>query len=64
MSAADGWLLAALVPLLALAPVLWWIASGEPKDRLIAQNLTSLPAGLSVLPAAQGLGRPSCDPRR
>ncbi|MET7932988.1 MrpF/PhaF family protein [Streptomyces sp. NPDC005322] len=59
MSASDGWLLAALVPLLALAPVLWWIARGEPGDRLIAQNLTSLLAGLTVLPAAQGLGRPS-----
>lgn len=59
MSAADGWLLVALVPLLALVPVLWWISRGAPEDRLIAQNLSSLLGGLALLPAAQGFGRPA-----
>ncbi|QKV91523.1 hypothetical protein HUT19_06980 [Streptomyces sp. NA02950] len=59
MSPADGWLLAALVPLVALCPVLGWIAFGGTEGRLIAQNLTSLLAGLSLLLAAQGFGRPS-----
>ncbi|MFF7654715.1 MrpF/PhaF family protein [Streptomyces sp. NPDC007983] len=59
MSAADGWLLVALVPLLALGPVLWRVSHGTPEDRLIAQNLSSLLGGLALLPAAQGFGRPA-----
>ncbi|MFD8455709.1 MrpF/PhaF family protein [Streptomyces antimycoticus] len=59
MSTSDGWLAAALVPLLALVPVLWRIAYGSPKDRLIGQNLTSLLAGLALLLAARGFHRTS-----
>ncbi|MER6140097.1 MrpF/PhaF family protein [Streptomyces sparsogenes] len=59
MSAADGWLLAGLVPLLGLVPVLWRIACGEPGDRLIAQNLACLLAALALLLTAQGFGRPA-----
>ncbi|WP_240529101.1 monovalent cation/H+ antiporter complex subunit F [Streptomyces antioxidans] len=59
MSTSDGWLAAALVPLLALVPVLWRVARGSPKDRLIGQNLTSLLAGLVLLLAAQGFHRTS-----
>ncbi|MDX3229096.1 monovalent cation/H+ antiporter complex subunit F [Streptomyces sp. ME19-01-6] len=59
MSAADGWLLAGLVPLLGLVPVLWRIACGEPRDRLIAQNLACLLAALALLLTAQGFGRPA-----
>jgi multisubunit Na+/H+ antiporter MnhF subunit len=59
VSAADGRLPAALVPLAAPAPVLWRIAYGDTKDRLVGQNLTSLLGSLSLLLAAQGFGRPS-----
>lgn len=59
MSASDAWLLVALVPLLALAPVLWRVSRGAPEDRLVAQNLSSLLGGLALLPAAQGFGRPA-----
>ncbi|WP_079151806.1 monovalent cation/H+ antiporter complex subunit F [Streptomyces sp. RTd22] len=59
MRADDGWLAVALVPLLALVPVLWRVSRGAPEDRLIAQNLSSLLGGLALLPAAQGFGRPA-----
>ncbi|MFC9225427.1 monovalent cation/H+ antiporter complex subunit F [Streptomyces hygroscopicus] len=59
MSTSGGWLAAALVPVLALGPVLWRIAHGPAKDRLVGQNLVSLLAGLALLLAAQGFGRPS-----
>lgn len=59
MRADDGWPAVALVPLLALVPVLWRVSRGAPEDRLIAQNLSSLLGGLALLPAAQGFGRPA-----
>ncbi|GAB2819249.1 monovalent cation/H+ antiporter complex subunit F [Streptomyces daliensis] len=58
-AASDGWLGAALVPLLAMAPVLWRVATGGPRERLVAQNLAALAAALTLLLAAQGFGRPA-----
>lgn len=59
MRTSDGWLVAALVPVAALAPVLWRVARGAPRDRLVAQNLAQLLAALALLLAAQGFGRPA-----
>ncbi|TJZ44496.1 hypothetical protein FCH28_29565 [Streptomyces piniterrae] len=56
----NGWLLAAAVLLVAgLAPVLWTMAVGEPRTRLVAQNLSTVLACPVFLLAAQGFGRPS-----
>ncbi|MFD7500416.1 hypothetical protein [Streptomyces sp. NPDC059850] len=62
--ALTGVWLVALVPLLALAPVLWWVTRGAPEDRLVAQNLSSLLGGLALLPAAQGPAPGWCAGRR
>ncbi|MEV6315759.1 monovalent cation/H+ antiporter complex subunit F [Streptomyces sp. NPDC051776] len=59
MTVSDGWLVAALLPLAALVPVLWRIAHGDPRDRLVAQNLGSLLGALVMLLAARGFGRSS-----
>lgn len=59
MRTSDGWLAAALVPLVLLAPVLWRVATGRPRDRLIALNLAQLLAALALLLASQGFARSS-----
>ncbi|MGP3922063.1 MrpF/PhaF family protein [Streptomyces sp. 8N616] len=59
MSSSDGWLAAALAPLAALVPALWRISRGSPRDRLVAQNLTSLLGAMTLLLAARGFGRPA-----
>ncbi|WP_347178098.1 MrpF/PhaF family protein [Streptomyces sp. LX-29] len=56
---ADGWLAAALVPLVALGPVLWRVATGDPLRRLVGLNLAGLLCCLCLLLAAQGFRRPS-----
>ncbi|RAJ62550.1 multisubunit Na+/H+ antiporter MnhF subunit [Streptomyces sp. Amel2xB2] len=58
MSASEGWLAAAVVPLLSLLPVLWYAATGAPSSRLVAQNLAQLLGALALLLSAQGFGRP------
>ncbi|QPP08494.1 hypothetical protein G4Z16_21180 [Streptomyces bathyalis] len=58
MSTSDGWLAAAMVPLLCLVPVLRYVATGGPNTRLVAQNLSQLLAGLTLLLAAEGFRRP------
>lgn len=58
MSASEGWLAAAVVPLLGLLPVLWYAATGAPSSRLVAQNLAQLLGALALLLSAQGFGRP------
>lgn len=59
MPTSEGWLIAAFFPFAALVPVLWRIAYGAPRDRLVAQNLASLLCTLVLLLAAQGFGRSS-----
>ncbi|WP_069816572.1 monovalent cation/H+ antiporter complex subunit F [Streptomyces sp. TP-A0874] len=59
MSPSDGWLVAALAGLLALLPVLWRMAVAAPRERLVAQNLTTLLGGLVLLLAGQGFQRPA-----
>lgn len=59
MRTSDGWLVAALVPIALLAPVLWRVATGRPRDRLIALNLAQLLTALALLLASQGFVRPS-----
>lgn len=58
MSTSGGWLVAAAVPLLCLLPVLWYVATGGPSTRLVAQNLAQLLAALAFLLSAQGFRRP------
>lgn len=58
MSTSEGWLAAAMVPLLCLAPVLWFVARGGPNTRLVALNLSQLLAALALLLAAEGFRRP------
>ncbi|WP_314174583.1 monovalent cation/H+ antiporter complex subunit F [Streptomyces winkii] len=58
MSTSEGWLAAAMAPLLCLLPVLWYVATSGPSTRLVAQNLGQLLAALTLLLAAQGFRRP------
>ncbi len=57
MRTSPGWLVAAMVPLLCLLPVLWFVVRGEPRNRLVAQNLAQLLTGFVLLLTAQGFGR-------
>ncbi|HWM38345.1 MAG TPA: monovalent cation/H+ antiporter complex subunit F [Streptomyces sp.] len=59
MRASEGWLVAAAVPLLCLLPVLWYVVRGEPRTRLVAQNLAQLLAAFVLLLSAQGFNRPT-----
>ena len=58
MSTSEGWLAAAMVPLLCMVPLLWRVARGGPSSRLVAQNLAQLLAALALLLASEGFRRP------
>lgn len=59
MKVSEGWLIAALLPLVGMIPTLWRISVAEPRERLVAQNLAALLTALTLLLAAQGFGRPA-----
>ncbi|MCH6160675.1 monovalent cation/H+ antiporter complex subunit F [Streptomyces marispadix] len=58
MSTSEGWLIAAALPSLCLAPVLWYVATGAPARRLVALNLAQLLVAIALLLSAQGFRRP------
>jgi multisubunit Na+/H+ antiporter MnhF subunit len=58
VSTSEGWLIAAAVPSLCLLPVLWYVATGGPGRRLVAQNLAQLLVAIALLLSAQGFRRP------